>query len=117
MAREFVVETGDIAKYPQPMWRMLRWPNYGYQSSTPFHDQSLESADYLRLQNITIGYTLPEHTLAKMKVERIRFYVSGSNQFHSNSFGWDPEIGLNSGSGVSSAGIMFRGDGSELLKQ
>ncbi len=34
---------------------------------------------YMRLKNVTIGYTLPRHLLERMKLSKLRVYVSGEN--------------------------------------
>lgn len=39
----------------------------------------LQDASYLRLKNITLGYTLPKAWLAKVGVENLRLYISGQN--------------------------------------
>lgn len=39
----------------------------------------LQDASYLRLKNITLGYTLPKAWLAKVGVENLRLYVTGQN--------------------------------------
>lgn len=39
----------------------------------------LLSAAYVRIKNITIGYTLPRELTRKWKIERLRFYISGEN--------------------------------------
>jgi len=45
----------------------------------------LQDASYLRVKNITLGYTLPKNWLKKAKLENVHFYVSGENLFeHSN---------------------------------
>ncbi len=56
----------------------------------------LQDASYLRVKNITLGYTLPKGLLKKLKLENVHFYVSGENLFeHSNlKVKLDPE-GLN----------------------
>ncbi|MCI1683539.1 MAG: TonB-dependent receptor [Bacteroides sp.] len=64
--------------------------NYNYQSSS----WSVEDGSYLRLKNITLGYTLPTNWLAKTRVlSKIHVYVSGQDLWeHSNIHdGWDPE--------------------------
>lgn len=38
-----------------------------------------ENASYLRLKNLTIGYTLPSQITEKLRIERARFYASGEN--------------------------------------
>jgi hypothetical protein len=39
----------------------------------------LESLSYLRLQNLQIGYSLPESLISKVKIENLRIYLSGDN--------------------------------------
>jgi TonB-linked SusC/RagA family outer membrane protein len=40
---------------------------------------ALQDASYVRLQNITLGYSLPSSVLDKLKIKRLRLYVTGSN--------------------------------------
>ena len=64
--------------------------NYNYQCSS----WAVEDGAYLRLKNVTLGYTLPSSLLAKTKVlSKVRVYVSGADLWeHSNiNDGWDPE--------------------------
>lgn len=55
----------------------------------------LEDASYLRLKNLTIGYSLPEGALDKMiKGSSLRVYVTAENLFTiTNYSGMDPEVG------------------------
>ena len=55
----------------------------------------LEDASYLRLKNITIGYTLPEQFLNKVvKGSSLRLFVSAENLFTITGYkGIDPEVG------------------------
>lgn len=50
-------------------------------------------SDYLRLKNITLGYTIPA-TITKNKVERARIYFNGQNLFTLTNFSddADPEV-------------------------
>ena len=58
-------------------------------------DLFLESGDFLRLKNITLGYTLPTEAVDKMGLSRVRFYLSGQNVFTITGYsGLDPELGL-----------------------
>ena len=41
----------------------------------------LQNAAYIRLKNLTIGYTLPAKFTRKFNVNRLRLYVSGQNLF------------------------------------
>jgi len=64
--------------------------NYNYQASS----WSVEDGSYMRLKNLTIGYSLPETFLAKLKViERARIYFTGADLWETSKIrdGWDPE--------------------------
>ena len=43
------------------------------------NDYFLQNAAYIRLKNLTVDYTLPQHLTQKAKIEKIRFYVSMEN--------------------------------------
>ncbi|MDE5637691.1 MAG: TonB-dependent receptor [Alistipes sp.] len=67
---------------------------------SPYHSASssryVEDGSYLRLKNLTIGYTLPEKWTKKMRINRWRFYVSMNNLFTVTGYtGYDPEVGTN----------------------
>ena len=74
-------------------------PNpYGHANNTAVSDRFVEDASYLRLKNVTLGYTLPARITKKAYINRLRFYVTGSNLFTLTKYrGYDPEVG---GSGV-----------------
>jgi TonB-linked SusC/RagA family outer membrane protein len=55
---------------------------------------------FVRLQDLTLSYTLPESFLCKYKISRAKVYVTGSNLLTFSDWdGWDPETGtgLNTG--------------------
>lgn len=55
-------------------------------------DRFLESGSYLRMDNITLGYTFKPHTQA---VKSLRFYVSANNLFVITGYrGIDPEVNI-----------------------
>lgn len=59
-------------------------------------DLYLYKGDYLKLKNLTIGYSLPKQWITKISLEKVRFYYSGENLFSIDSFpGVDPEQGAN----------------------
>jgi hypothetical protein len=49
--------------------------NHNYRAN----DLWLFSGDYLRLQNIELGYTLPNHLLSKAFIQELRFFANGCN--------------------------------------
>lgn len=58
----------------------------------------LFNGNYLKLKNLTIGYTLPKHWMDKVSLQSVRFYLSGENLFNITAFpGQDPELGANPG--------------------
>lgn len=57
----------------------------------------VEKGDYLKLKNLSIGYTLPQKYTRKAKMEKVRVYFSAQNLFTITKYtGIDPEIGGNS---------------------
>ncbi len=53
----------------------------------------LESADFLRIRNITLGYTLPKALTQRVGISRLRVYATGSNLYTFTSYdGFDPEV-------------------------
>ena len=58
-----------------------------------FTDWAVEDGSFLRLSSATIGYTLPEKLTMKARIQRLRFYVSGTNLFCVTKYsGYDPEV-------------------------
>lgn len=59
-------------------------------------DKYLVDMSYLRLKNVTLGYTLPQNLTRKAFIEKARIYFSGSNLFllhkGSGDLPIDPEI-------------------------
>lgn len=54
----------------------------------------LEDGSYIKIKNITLGYTLPETAISKMGMSYLRFYASITNPFTFTKFtGMDPEDG------------------------
>ena len=52
----------------------------------------MQDGTYLRLKNVTVGYTLPESLLEKMKIQSLRVYASGLNLLtFTEVYPFDPE--------------------------
>lgn len=52
---------------------------------------------YLRLRTMSLGYTLPKSLTNRVKMERVRVYVSAMNlATFTNYKGWDPEVNSDS---------------------
>ena len=53
----------------------------------------VEDASFLRIKNITLGYTVPEEVLGKTFIRSLRVYVTGDNLFTFTKYtGYDPEV-------------------------
>lgn len=58
----------------------------------------VEDGSFLRMTDLTIGYTLPSALTNKWGVSRLRLYVTGSNLFCLTSYsGYDPEVDIQNG--------------------
>ena len=67
----------------------------------------VQSASYLKLRNLTIGYTLKVESL-KWKVESVRFFATASNLFTITPYkGYDPEVSSGTDSGAYPASRTF----------
>jgi hypothetical protein len=91
-----------------------RWRNPGDVAALPAAGQDpaanyvpsdwwLEKGDYLRLRNVTLGYSVPQKALSLIGdghvFTRIRFYVAAQNLFTFTQYkGYDPEISASSAS-------------------
>ncbi len=61
-----------------------------------FSNYYIEDGSYLRLKNITLGYTFPNSITSKIGIEHFRIFASGNNLFTFTDYsGLDPEIGAN----------------------
>jgi len=71
-------------------------------------DRFVEDGSYIRLKNISLGYTFPKKLISKIKLKAARIYVSGSNLVTwTNYTGYDPEVNTNGQNSISSG--MDRG--------
>ena len=53
----------------------------------------VKNGAYLRLKNLQIGYTLPQHLLNKTGIERVNIYIAGTNLLTFSAFKYvDPEM-------------------------
>ncbi|MBR2497246.1 MAG: TonB-dependent receptor [Parabacteroides sp.] len=70
-----------------------RLVNVSSSQSSATSSLHLEKGNFLKLRNLTIGYTLPSEITKKFFVERLRVYASGENLFTITNFsGQDPEM-------------------------
>lgn len=59
---------------------------------------AIEDGSFLRLNNLSVGYTLPRNLSSKVGFNNVRFYATGSNLFVWTKYsGYDPEVNLETG--------------------
>jgi TonB-linked SusC/RagA family outer membrane protein len=64
-----------------------------YMSRFVFSDWAVEDGSFLRLNSLTLGYSLPESLLSKLRISKFRFYATANNVFIlTNYSGLDPEV-------------------------
>ena len=69
-------------------------------------DRFLISSDYLSVNNVTVGYSLPEKWVSKMKISGVRIYFVADNlAVASARKGVDPRFSLGLGSYTSGSGL------------
>ncbi len=62
--------------------------------NTNISDRYIYDGSYLRLKNLTVGYTLPKAWVNYVKLSNVRVYATGRNLFTITSYPfYDPEIG------------------------
>ena len=98
----------DMVSGNYPNWMLGRWTGEGTSDRVPrlalgdsknwvCSDIYVQDGSYLRLKNISLGYTLPRALTQKVKINRFRVYVMAENLFTWTKYwGYDPEIGTSS---------------------
>jgi TonB-linked SusC/RagA family outer membrane protein len=70
--------------------RYNQWHNNNFRVS----DRFVEDGSYLRIQNVTFGYNLPQTLISKAKIANARIFVTGQNLYTFTKYtGYDPELG------------------------
>jgi hypothetical protein len=65
-----------------------------FSTNTQSNSFYVENGSYLRMQNVTLGYTFPAGMLDRLKMTKFRFYVSTNNLFTITKYsGLDPAVG------------------------
>ncbi|MDR1552120.1 MAG: TonB-dependent receptor [Prevotellaceae bacterium] len=73
-----------------------------------FSDRYVEDASYLRIQNISLGYTLPGRLTNRFGVQTVKLYMNLQNVYTFTDYsGYDPEIGISYSNGNQLNGVDF----------
>ena len=82
-------ESNPNASYPR-----LTLSNTSNDYDSRYNSFWLRTADYLKIQNIQIGYTIPKSVLERVNIKYLRLYLSGQNLATITGYdGFDPEGG------------------------
>lgn len=66
----------------------------GANNNARVSDRFIEDGSYIRLRNLTVGYSLPPDLLNRFNIRNMRVYFSGQNLFTITGYsGHDPEVG------------------------
>ncbi len=97
---------------------VYQWSSDYPQSSMPAHrgdashdnyrsyaDMWVQDGSFLRLKNVTLGYTLPKEITQHARLSKVRFYIAADNLLTFTQYdGYDPEVGSN---GLSRRGLDY----------
>lgn len=70
-------------------------PAYNGNGSGRLYSDIIEKASFLRISNVSLGYTFPKKWIAPLKISNLRVYVTGNNLYtFTNYSGYDPEVSV-----------------------
>ena len=89
--------------------RQRGYQSYSSGSLGVYSDRYMQNVAYLRLKNLTLGYTLP---INKKILNKVRVYVTGENLFYWSPLKkytktMDPELAVSSSSYYSNSGLGY----------
>jgi TonB-dependent starch-binding outer membrane protein SusC len=77
------------------------WTPSKQANSFILHSWAIEDGSFLRINNVSLGYTLPVSLTNRIKVQKLRIYGTVNNlKVFTNYSGYDPEVSTRRGSGV-----------------
>ena len=85
-----VTDPAELASLNAGAKYALPYSEYGIVSS-----EFVEDASYLRLQTLTLGYTVPKSLIRKIGLSNVRVYFTGGNLFCLKGYsGIDPDVNV-----------------------
>ncbi|WP_276501839.1 SusC/RagA family TonB-linked outer membrane protein [Terrimonas pollutisoli] len=93
----------DMAELSKMNANAKTWSPFSMGTASPvFHSSAVEDGSFLRLNNVTLGYSLPQKLISKAYMKKLRVYVTVYNAFLWTSYsGYDPEVSTTRSSGYS----------------
>ncbi|GHT11495.1 SusC/RagA family TonB-linked outer membrane protein [Bacteroidia bacterium] len=98
--RNVHIVSGDAHASRMPLGRAASMHDF------EFSDRLVEDASYLRIQSVSLGYTLPQNWLRRINVGNVKLYVNLQNLYTFTKYrGFDPEIGISGTGGNRLTGV------------
>jgi len=70
-------------------------PSYAGNATGRLYSDIIEDGSFLRINNISLGYTLPKEWLKKSKISNLRIYFTAYNLYVFTKYsGYDPEVSV-----------------------
>lgn len=91
----YVDDTGKNIQYNPVALDSINANSKGFCIATPvlLGSQYVENGSFIRLRNITLGYTFPVKVMKKLKIQKLRIYGTIYNVLTITSYsGFDPEV-------------------------
>ena len=74
-----------------------------HDNNRAYSDYWIEDGSYVRLRQITLGYSIPDKLLKSIKIDKLRVYLTSQNPLTFTKYtGFDPEVGND---GVGARGV------------
>ena len=98
-----VTDPAELAALNTGAKYALPYSEYGICTS-----DFIEDASYLRLNTLTIGYTIPRKVLDAIKIQNARIYATAGNLFCMSGYsGLDPDVNTNTNAGGDGFPTLF----------
>ena len=86
-------QLAEVADRWSPTNASNKVPSYNGYVVNDVYSRFVENGSFLRLKNITLGYTLPHKWTRSFHASKLRIYATGQNLFCLNNYsGYDPEV-------------------------
>lgn len=86
-------QLAEVADRWSPTNASNKVPSYNGYVVNDVYSRFVEDGSFLRLKNITLGYTLPHKWTRSFHASKLRIYATGQNLFCLNNYsGYDPEV-------------------------
>ena len=93
----------DLAELAKLNANASIWSPFSFGTATPvIHSWAIEDGSFLRLNNVTIGYSFPKSMISKISMTKLRVYATIYNALLFTKYsGYDPEVSTTRSSGYS----------------